>query len=116
MWIQKEGETKETMDRHDQRELHRTASDTSGFHMQDIGQESVESNHRLTDTCNGIAWAIKEKKDNIFSSSTSLYSFKKSLSFRKNFLYFRTCCKVKYNTYGAGSGPRVVHPCVSFPI
>src|SRR6218665_2290953 len=43
------------------RELQRTASDTSGGHMLDIGQESVESNHRrAADVCNGIAWAVME--------------------------------------------------------
>src|SRR6218665_2238992 len=57
-WNQKEGKTKEKMDRHDQRGLQRTASDTSGDHMQDTGQESVESNHRrAADACNGIEWA-----------------------------------------------------------
>src|SRR6218665_2728980 len=54
-WNQKEGKTKEKMDRHDPR----TASDTTGGHMQDAGQESVESNHRrAADACNSIAWAI----------------------------------------------------------
>ena len=58
-WKLKEGKTKETMDRHDQRGLQRTASDTSGGRMQDTGQESVESNHRrAADACNIIAWAI----------------------------------------------------------
>src|SRR6218665_3479712 len=59
-WKLKEEKTKETMDRHDQRGLQRTASDTiSGGRMQDTGQESVESNHRrAADACNGIAWAI----------------------------------------------------------
>jgi len=60
-WNQKEGKTKEMMDRHDQRGLQRTASDTSGGHMQDTGQESVESNHRQAgDARNRIAWAIIE--------------------------------------------------------
>src|SRR6218665_3820573 len=58
-WNQKEGKTIEKMNRHDQRGLQRTASDTSGGHMQNKGQESVESNHRrAADACNGIAWAI----------------------------------------------------------
>src|SRR6218665_377265 len=58
-WNQKEGKAKETMDPHDQRGLQRTASDTSGGHMQDARQESVESNHRrAADACNGITWAI----------------------------------------------------------
>ena len=35
-------------------------SDTSGGHMQDSGQESVERNHRrVADACNGIVWAIE---------------------------------------------------------
>src|SRR6218665_244288 len=45
-WNQKEWKATETMDRHDQRGLQRTASDTTGGHMQDAGQRSVESNHR----------------------------------------------------------------------
>ena len=33
--------------------------------MHDARQKSVESNHRqAADACNGIAWAIQEKKDN----------------------------------------------------
>jgi len=55
--------TKETMDRHDQRGLQRTAPDTSGDNMQDAGQESVESNHRRgADACNGIDWSVKERR------------------------------------------------------
>src|SRR6218665_2065684 len=67
-WNQKEGKTKEKMDRRDQRGLQRTESDTSGSsggHVQDAGQESVESNHRrAADACSGIiAWAITEKEE-----------------------------------------------------
>src|SRR6218665_3691028 len=62
-WNQKEGKTKETMDRHDKRALRRTAYDTSRGHMLDERQESVASNHRRTaDTCNDIAWAMKEEE------------------------------------------------------
>ncbi len=51
------------MDRHDKRGLQRTESDTSGGHMHDAGQESVESNHRrAADACNGISWAIREER------------------------------------------------------
>src|SRR6218665_317597 len=58
---QKEGKAKEAMDRHDQRGLQRTASDTSWDRMQDTGHESVESNHRrAADACNDIACAIIE--------------------------------------------------------
>src|SRR6218665_3358774 len=86
-WNQKEGKTKETMDRHDKRGLRRTAYGTSRGHIRDARQESVESNHRrAAGACNGIAWAIKGKEEAIYRVSID-EKFIRNICIRINLIF-----------------------------